>query len=74
MSLTNLYMKTNFKITNIDCEACVKLSNSALKNLSGVTNVQIEKSGIGSVESDRDIAWEEIESALAQVDKKAVLI
>lgn len=74
MSLTNLYMKTNFKITNIDCEACIKLSNSTLKNLPGVKNVQIEKDGIGFIESDRDIAWGEIELALAEVDKKAVLI
>lgn len=67
-------MKTNFKITNIDCEACIKLSTSALKNLAGVKDVRIEKDGLGSIESDRDITWGEIEAALGAVDKKAVLI
>ncbi len=67
-------MKINFRITNITCEACVKLSKSALESLLGVKEIKIEKNGLAMIESDRNIAWEEIKIALAKVDKQAVLI
>ena len=67
-------MKMNFKITNIHCDACVKLSDSALKSISGVTGVVIEKNGATVIESDQEIAWEKITSALAKVGKEASLI
>ncbi|MEK7644245.1 MAG: heavy-metal-associated domain-containing protein [Patescibacteria group bacterium] len=67
-------MTTNFKITNITCAACIKLSDSVLKKIPGVTAVRIESDGLGAIESDRDISWNEIISALAEVDKTAELI
>jgi len=67
-------MTINFKINNITCEACVKISSMALKNLLGVKKVQIEKDGMATIESDRDIAWDEIKNVLAQADKQAILI
>ena len=36
--------------------------------------VQIEKDGMATIESDRDIAWDEIKNVLAQADKQAILI
>ena len=50
-----------FRITNIDCPACIKLSYSALEDLKGVTGVEIDpKSGNVKVESDREISFQEI--------------
>jgi len=65
-------MKTNFKITNLNCEACVKLSNMALKKISGVQKIEIDlASGNVELESDRELNWEEIKNNLAEVDKIA---
>jgi len=63
-------MKTNFKITNLVCDACVKISAAALRELPGVKSVEIGKDGSASLESDKEINWEEIENALANVDKR----
>lgn len=67
-------MSINFRIADITCEACVKLSLAALKNLPGVTKAAVESNGLATVESDRELDWEEIKSALAKIDKKASLI
>ena len=62
-------MKTNFKITNIHCDACVKISNMALKKLPGVKSVEIAKDGSVALESDKEIYQEEIKNTIADVDK-----
>ena len=67
-------MITNFKITNITCEACVKLSLAALKGLPGVSSATVDKNGLAAIESESEIAWEAIKSTLAEVDKSAVLV
>ncbi len=62
-----------FRITNLTCDACVKLSVKALKKILGVSDVKIDQT-TGSVDlsSDREISWEEIIGALKSVDKQAV--
>lgn len=67
-------MIINFKIDDVHCEACVKLSNAALKSLPGVQRVEIEQGGLGMIETESNISWEEVREALAKVDKKATLI
>lgn len=67
-------MLTNIKITNITCHACVEISLDALKSLPGVTGVDIAKDGLTTIESEKEVAWPEIKSALAEVGKIAVLI
>ena len=63
----------NFKITNLTCPACVKLSEMALRKIPGVTYAKVElETGVATVESERDIG-EEIIPALKKVDKKAIL-
>lgn len=62
----------NFKITNLDCEACIKLSTSALKSLPGVQDVVIDlKTGSTQVNSQEELNWEDIKNSLAKVDKIA---
>lgn len=62
--------KNNFKIINLDCEACIKLSTMALKKLSGVQTVNIDlKTGMTELESDQELNWEDIKSSLATVNK-----
>ena len=63
-------MKTKFKITNIDCEACIKLSVSVLQDIPGVTLVEIGQDGSGFLESDKPITPEQIIKSLEEVDKK----
>ena len=64
-----------FKITNMDCEACVKLSTMALGEIPGVINIVIDfKSGLGSFDSEKEIPWPEVEAALKAVGKNAVKI
>ena len=59
----------NFKITNITCPACVKLSEMALKKVPGISNIKIEhQTGEVSLEADHD-AKAEIKDALKKADK-----
>lgn len=60
----------NFKITNLNCEACVKLSTGALKSLPGVQFVKVDlTSGDTEVKSQTELNWEDIKNSLAKVDK-----
>lgn len=67
-------MIINFKITNITCEACVKLSKAVLGHLQGVKRIEIDKNGLATVESDTEISFEEIKNALLKVDKNILAI
>lgn len=62
----------NFKITNLDCAACIKLSNMALKGLSGVQEVDVNlETGKANVKSQTELKWEDIKNSLAEVGKNA---
>lgn len=62
-----------FKITNITCAACVKLSSIALEEITGVTKVMIDQAtGLVELTADRAITWPEIVDALGSVGKKAI--
>lgn len=67
-------MITKFQITNITCDACVKLSKNILKNLPSVKKVEIDNSGLATIESGDNLSWEEIKNTLAKIDKNAFLI
>lgn len=63
-------METTFKITNITCEACVQLSTEVLQELAGVESVHINiQTGESSVQANRVVPFEEIQTALAEVEK-----
>lgn len=60
----------NFKITNLTCEACVKLSNKALKSLPGVQEVNVNlATGDTKIKSQTELNWEDIKNNLATVNK-----
>ncbi len=62
--------KTNFKITNLDCEACIKLSTMALKKIPGMQTINIDlKTGLTEVMSDQELNWEDIKTSLTTVNK-----
>jgi len=64
-----------FKITNLDCKACIKLSEMALKGIDGVTSAKVDlKSGIAEVESTKEISWDKIVEALKTVNKNPAQI
>jgi copper chaperone CopZ len=64
--------KNEFKITNLTCDACVTLSERALKEIKGVTHAQVDlKSGAVKLEGNRDIPWQEITAKLDELDKHA---
>jgi copper chaperone CopZ len=64
-----------FKITNITCDACVKLSTKALKVLPGVEKVNVDRlSGVSVIETANEVSWEQITSTLKTVGKEAVKI
>lgn len=62
-------VKINFKINDITCDACIKLSSLSLKKIPGVKSVEVESNGSAVVESDKEISKEEIVSALVKADK-----
>lgn len=61
-----------FRITNLTCGACVKLSVMALEKINGVTKATVDlATGSTELTAEREIAWEEIMNALKSVDKAA---
>ncbi|MDP2656042.1 MAG: heavy metal-associated domain-containing protein [bacterium] len=66
---------TKFRITNLSCGACVKLSVGALEKISGVTSASVDlATGSAELMADRDVSWDEITGALKEVNKEAVEI
>lgn len=64
--------KLTFIITNLDCEACIKLSTMALKKIPGVHDVKIDlKTGITDVKSETPLVWEDVVAKLSEVGKNA---
>lgn len=62
-----------FKITNLTCEACIKLATLALKKIPGVLQVNISlATGNTELITDQETNWEQIYSALQSVGKNAV--
>lgn len=61
-----------FKITNLTCGACIKLSTLALKTIPGVSQIKILTTGDAELVSDQETSWEQIYSALQSVGKNAV--
>lgn len=67
-------MITKFKITNVTCDACLKLSKVALNSLPGVKKIEIEKDGVTTLETEQTVSFADIKEALEKVDKKISLI
>lgn len=66
-----MYTKT-FRITNMTCMACAKLSKMALDKIPDITESEVDfDSGLAKISAQREISWEEIVAALAEFDKKA---
>lgn len=54
-----------FTITNLTCEACVKLSTMALRKLPGVTDVSIDlKTGAARLSSEKPIDLNDVTELL----------
>ena len=62
-------MQTNFKITNLHCDACIKISRLALEKLAGVESIDIDKEGNVKIESAKTLYQNDIKLALDKVDK-----
>lgn len=62
-------MTIKFKIENITCEACIKISRLALQDLAGVTQVDVQANGLATIETSAVISWEQIKQAMNGVDK-----
>ena len=72
-NLTPMFHK-EFRITNLTCEACVKLSTMSLKGIDGVTDATVDlKSGHAVLVAQREISSEEIRASLKEVDKETDL-
>jgi len=63
----------NFKITNLTCQACIKLSTQALEEIPGVTKVTIDLStGLVEMVAEHEIAWDKIVKTLQEISKEAI--
>jgi copper chaperone CopZ len=64
--------KINFKIMDITCDACIKLSAMSLKKMPGVKSVEIKSDGSAVLESENEIDKEEIINVLTKIDKTVI--
>lgn len=54
-----------FKITNLTCDACIKVSTMTLRKLPGVTEATVDLStGAGRVVSSESLTQNDVEAAL----------
>ncbi|HLC69949.1 MAG TPA: hypothetical protein VJH75_02795 [Patescibacteria group bacterium] len=61
---------TKFKLSNLNCEACVKVSKLKIGQIDGVESVLIKGAGSeanGQLESTREISLSEIKQALVDL-------
>lgn len=59
-----------FRITNLTCEACVKLSIMALKSIVGVQSATVDlKTGEAMIMSDHEISSADINRSLQEIKK-----
>lgn len=59
---------TKFVLSNLNCGACVKVSQMKIKKIPGVKNVDLQQHGgeaDGVLEADREITIEEIQLSLS---------
>jgi len=57
---------SRFKLKGLTCEACVKLSTTRLKRISGVQDVKVDlKSGEAEIVADHEISTKEAELVLS---------
>jgi len=57
----------NFTITNLTCEACVKVSSMTIRKLPGVTNVTVDiANGATHIQSDEPIHSSDVEQLLKE--------
>lgn len=55
-----------FKITNLTCEACIKMCTLTLKKIPGISKVAIKLTdGLAMVEADQTVTLDVIRQALA---------
>lgn len=58
-----------FQVPNIGCDGCVRTVESELKQIAGVHNAHAEEvSKMVTVEWDDPASWEQIVSALTEID------
>lgn len=71
-------MKTiKFKLTNLNCSACGKVSQMKISKIVGITSVRLDQNGQeaqGEIHAEREISIGEIQQALAGTGYKAHLI
>ncbi len=55
------------KLSNLNCDACVKVSQSKIEKIAGVEKVSLERNGSeagGQLESTHEISLEDVKKAL----------
>ena len=64
-----------FKIKDLTCHACVSLSKSALSEIPGVLEAEVDlNSGQATIKATREVSWEEICQSMRQINKEAILL
>ena len=59
---------TKFILKNINCEACIKVSQMQIKKIAGVLDVRLVRHGSeadGELEANRDVSLTEVKEALS---------
>ena len=63
------------EITNLTCEACVKLSESVLKKIDGVVSAEVDlQTGFGQVLATQALEQTEIITSLKNISKEAIIL
>ncbi|PIZ76102.1 hypothetical protein COY05_02400 [Candidatus Peregrinibacteria bacterium CG_4_10_14_0_2_um_filter_38_24] len=61
---------SQYKLSGLDCESCVKMVKMDLGEIAGITEVGLDLSGDLNIKSDREIDKAEIVDALKDTEYK----
>ena len=65
-------ISSNFKLTGLHCESCVKIITKKLLGILGVKEANVTLAGDASVTSDREITKQEVVIALTGLEYKVL--
>ncbi|MDO8512591.1 MAG: heavy metal-associated domain-containing protein [bacterium] len=61
---------TNFKVSGMTCQSCVKLIEKSLEKVNGIQGITVDLAGNGAVTANREVSKDELQTALATLSYK----
>lgn len=65
-------ISSTFKLTGLNCEACIKIITKRLLAIPNVTSAEVKLNGEATITSDKTVNKEDVVNALAGLEYKVL--